>query len=541
MIGDLTDIMGRLRAVLPVAWFPDPGVTETTPETTIETYTGLQLTDYNSQPIIASAGGTTITASNSPVLDGLLAGVASVWTFAYSLLQFVVQQARMATASGVFVDMIAWDFFGSWLTRRPTETDASLLSRIKKELFRQKATRAAMICALTDLTGNVPTIFEPAYPLDTGSRWPGTGVTYGGSLWTDVRPSIATYLDGTGALITAPINTARPYFVGSVLSGVINEAAATNIAYPSVGWVPNVNNVSDLAVLNAGIAPDGSDTATMLIAGAYFNDGHLEYSIFGGAINTTYTFSVFLKANGYTGAVITLGNTGFANTAQVAVDLVAGTIVNQINTIFGTITPAENGWYRVSVTNTSAATVGNYVSDIRMFTNGAAAQVQAALTGNGISGLLAWGQQIEIGYSVTSYIPTTTATATRASDSLTSTPISAGGLAYNTIGGYGSLLLPFQYFITAYRPSNGAAANVAGYGSSLFAGMPGGYGVGSIEYINISTVNANVSDQGIFDVINDVKPAATLAWVRLNGGIVPNSSSGAVWDGFNWDDGSLWQ
>ena len=132
--GDTADIAGRLRAVLPGGWFPAP-----------------------------SADGT----STTPVLDGLLAGCAAGWSAIYGQIAYVTAQARRLTASGVFLDMIAGDFFGSFIKRRVNETDAALSTRIGREMFREKGTRAGLIAALTDLTGRAPVVFEPAHTGDT--------------------------------------------------------------------------------------------------------------------------------------------------------------------------------------------------------------------------------------------------------------------------------------------------------------------------------------------------------------------------------------
>lgn len=91
------------------------------------------------------------------------------------------------------------------------------------------------------------------------------------------------------------------------------------------------------------------------------------------------------------------------------------------------------------------------------------------------------------------------------------------GLAYNAAGGYGSLALPFQGFITAYRHVGGGVANVAGYYlGSGWAG--GGYGVGAIEYASPSMVRAAITDTDMLNTVNTTRPAATIAWINIVGG-----------------------
>lgn len=227
--GNQNDMLCRIKSVLPSNWFPD----------------------------------------ETPVLDALLSGCAYGWAWVYSMIAYVILQARRLTATGPFLDMISTDFFGTFLPRRTGETDALFNARMTKELFREKGTRAGMVKALTDLTGIAPTIFEPAYTNDTGG----------------------------------------------------------------------------------------------------------------------------------------------------------------------------------------------------------------------------WGQ--------------------------------AQGLAYNTAGGYGNLQLPFQFFVTATRPLSSGIPSLAGYGTiGGFNGMPGGYTVGALEYGNLSMVATPVTDAQILAVINDVRPAATIAWTRVTGASV---------------------
>ena len=140
MVGDQQDMSERLRAVLPTRWFGD----------------------------------------NTPVLDSLLAGLAWAWSWAYGLLQYVRAQTRLASATDSWLDIIAQDFFGLRITRRPAETDDSFRARVRRELLRDRGTRAAVSAAIQDLTGREPRIFEPANPSDAGGY--GSLVGAGGGL-----------------------------------------------------------------------------------------------------------------------------------------------------------------------------------------------------------------------------------------------------------------------------------------------------------------------------------------------------------------------
>ena len=129
MTGDADDFVQRLKAVLPPHWFGD----------------------------------------TTPVLDAVLTGLATAWTWLYGMLTYARVQTRIATATDDWLDMISQDFFGARLPRRSGEADDSFRQRILLEIRRPRATRPALIEALTDLTGRTPVIFEPARPADTGA------------------------------------------------------------------------------------------------------------------------------------------------------------------------------------------------------------------------------------------------------------------------------------------------------------------------------------------------------------------------------------
>jgi hypothetical protein len=82
---------------------------------------------------------------------------------------------------------------------------------------------------------------------------------------------------------------------------------------------------------------------------------------------------------------------------------------------------------------------------------------------------------------------------------------------YGLAGGYGSLLIPFQCFVIAYRPLTSGIPLIAGYGVST-----GGYSTPSqAEYASLSMIQGAVADADIYAAIDSVKPAATEIWTRL--------------------------
>ena len=85
-------------------------------------------------------------------------------------------------------------------------------------------------------------------------------------------------------------------------------------------------------------------------------------------------------------------------------------------------------------------------------------------------------------------------------------------IGYSVAGGYGSMLLPFQAFITAYRqPLALQTDSAAGYGIST-----AGYGVASrAEYGSMNVFQGLVSDAAIYAAINSVRPVCATLWVRI--------------------------
>jgi hypothetical protein len=208
MTGDLSDMLARIKAVLPRAWFPDA----------------------------------------TPVLDAMLTGVAAGWAWVYSLLAYVQAQTRVATATDVWLDVIALDYFGSGLQRRPAETDSTYRQRIHDELLRERGTRAAIVSILIDLTGRTPTIFEPARTSDTGGYTLG-GIGYGvgggwGSLVLPFQCFVTAYrASGTG------VGTVAGWGSGA---GGYGEGA---IEYAGLAMIEGQTSDAEIAAAVASVLP----------------------------------------------------------------------------------------------------------------------------------------------------------------------------------------------------------------------------------------------------------------------------------------------
>lgn len=84
-------------------------------------------------------------------------------------------------------------------------------------------------------------------------------------------------------------------------------------------------------------------------------------------------------------------------------------------------------------------------------------------------------------------------------------------IGYGVAGGYGSMMLPFQAFVTAYRPTSTGIPNVAGYGVST-----GGYSRASqAEIASMNMIQGAVTDDDIYAAIFSVKPVGTTIWTRI--------------------------
>jgi hypothetical protein len=213
MTGDTSDMLARLKLVLPARWFSD----------------------------------------TTPILDALLTGLASAWSGLYALLGFVGSQTRIATASGIFLDIASVDYLGDGLPRRAGEADGAYSARLRANLINPGPTRAGLVQTLNLLTGRVPIVFEPLNATDTGGYNVNLGYnTVGGYgsvflpyqfFLTVYRPNntpisnAGGYNTGPGGYNDAPMFYAdAAEFAGSVSDAEIYAAVAAASPTSSIAW-----------------------------------------------------------------------------------------------------------------------------------------------------------------------------------------------------------------------------------------------------------------------------------------------------------------
>lgn len=236
-----------------------------------------------------------------------------------------------------------------------------------------------------------------------------------------------SYFRGTsGLLVPSLTNTPRIEYdsVGNIL-GLLVEVARTNLVIQSQAldnttsaWTaPTRASIS----ADATTAPDGTATADKIVEDSTASSTHLIRQQFTKAASAlTYSLSFWIKAAGRPAFEVRVSNNAISKHFRAVFDLSTGTVNASSATtwtlVSASITPYANGWYRCTL-------IGTTDTDTELNIYGWVEAVAGTLSysGDGTSGLYAWGFQLEQASFPSSYIPTTTASVARAGDTITRT------------------------------------------------------------------------------------------------------------------------
>jgi hypothetical protein len=163
-------------------------------------------------------------------------------------------------------------------------------------------------------------------------------------------------------------------------------------------WNPTRASVT----ANQIVAPDGTTTADKLKEDGTGSNSHLIYDHITPDGSSSYTFSVFAKANTRSQVSLRIDTQGFTSSTHPVFDLSRGVVVFASNSVTNTITNVGNGWYRVSATIVSDSASSTIVG-IQMAVDGA-----ISYNGDDASSIYIWGYQAEAGASPSPYCKTTT-------------------------------------------------------------------------------------------------------------------------------------
>jgi len=196
-------------------------------------------------------------------------------------------------------------------------------------------------------------------------------------------------------------------------NGLLVEDTGTNLCLQSedfsTTWTTSRVTISTDSVSG----PDGNSTADTIVASTNDNAGHFSQQAITFAATTQYTVSVYVKrsttdwvairtnlSDSYVGAWFDLSD-GTKGTVDAGID---DTTIEAV--------PGATGWYRISLTDTSV-TGGSL--NIRLHVCDADNSTDYVQTGEEV---YAWGGDVKVGGTLTSYVPTTTGTVERYFDNI---------------------------------------------------------------------------------------------------------------------------
>jgi len=235
----------------------------------------------------------------------------------------------------------------------------------------------------------------------------------------------ATYFGSDGLLKYATINQPRFGYNPSTLQprGLLVEGTRTNSSLGStdisVATYMTGNALASRAKTTETAAPDGTNNAIKMVMDTS-TDWHRIFGTVNLVPTNANTFSIFIKnapGNNYPYVRLQISGNGTGGGGQglARFNLLTQTLTSTLGTgVTGVVTVLNNGWARYEIRVPAGVNTGTtcFVSVTFLATDGGS----ETIAGDGTSAMYLFGYQLEQGAFASSYIPTTTAAATRSSD-----------------------------------------------------------------------------------------------------------------------------
>jgi hypothetical protein len=289
-------------------------------------------------------------------------------------------------------------------------------------------------------------------------------------------------------------------------------------------WTLNASTVT----ANSTTAPNGTSTADTLeetVATSYHGVNGNTTLITGLPTGTTYTLSVYAKANTRTWLAINIFDAGDRIAFYDLANGVLGTVPAGAT---ATITSVGSGWYRCTFSRTSASSSPSGTNALIAVSSGNNNWSYAGSVGQSI---YLWGAQFEYGSTANTYIPTTT-TAVYGTPTLSFSGVSEIGLLSNGAlylqpAGTGALQAQATTSTTAggnarganavdWQTSRGSAAQVASSGFSVVSG--GQNNTASNSYTFVGGGFQNNANAAVTAILGGNQNQATQQYSTVVGG-----------------------
>lgn len=252
-------------------------------------------------------------------------------------------------------------------------------------------------------------------------------------------------------------------------------------------WQKSLANIN----ANSTTSPDGTANADELVEDGSAGEHFARTSAISVTSGTTYTLSVFAKAN--TRTLIRLGADDQGNlSGRAFYDLNTGSVTTTTGSPSSSgIIDMGNGWYLCYITAVASGTVGGVNSEINLVSSGTTVNY----TGDGVSGAYLWGAMIKEGSYISplDYVKTEATAIERQGDVIDDIDDLVGD-GYLTSTSEGSLLLQLDVLEASASIQRIALQSTAGTNMVAFNYLTAG-GFAIYDYLNGLYVYTNTEPE----------------------------------------------